>query len=278
MFSLKHKIYVFIALDLSLSSQLKLWSFEFHKIFKSNLNDMKLFTLPNLLTLINLFCGCLSVLFLTGQLDSKNIPVPEVTLILMGVSLLCDLLDGMVARMLNQNSEIGIQLDSLADMVSFGLVPGVMMFQLLDLSRTEGNFQFIYLSLFITLFSALRLAKFNVDTEQTSYFKGLATPANSIFIISLYWIFTERNYLLNKSFDQFILMGITVISCWLLIANIPMFSFKFKNMSWKNNYYKYIFLIISIVLLVVFQMNTVPFIILLYIIISILFRKKITHA
>lgn len=267
---------------------------------------MKLFTIPNLLTLGNLFCGCLAILviiklklhsstlqYLQNSTAIQNYPNESnlhlyIILGLLGISLLFDLLDGMVARALKINSEIGVQLDSLADMVTFGVVPGFLMFILLDRNfpiYNSGQLKVIvdilwmpFMGLFITLFSALRLAKFNVDTEQSTYFKGLATPANTILIFSLFWIQNQNGFIVSKEYDLYFLIGVTVLSCWLLIANLPLFSFKFKGFAWKDNDYKYLFLIISLILLVLFQMNSVPFIILLYIIMSILFKKKIIHV
>jgi len=192
----------------------------------------------------------------------------------------------MIARLLKSNSEIGVQLDSLADMVSFGFLPGALMTHMLDVKLTsnhnlilsDGYAMLTYFGFLITLFSALRLAKFNVDTEQTTYFKGLATPANTILIFSLFWIQNQNGFIISKEWDLYFLIGITILSCYLLIANLPLFSFKFKGFAWKDNDYKYLFLIISLILLVLFQMNSVPFIILLYIITSILFKKKIIHV
>ena len=245
---------------------------------------MKLFTIPNLLTLGNLFCGCLAVMFL--HILNIQETVHFIILILLLMSLVLDLLDGMIARLLKSNSEIGVQLDSLADMVSFGFLPGALMTHMLDVKLTsnhnlilsDGYAMLTYFGFLITLFSALRLAKFNVDTEQTTYFKGLATPANTILIFSLFWIQNQNGFIISKEWDLYFLIGITILSCYLLIANLPLFSFKFKGFAWKDNDYKYLFLIISLILLVLFQMNSVPFIILLYIITSILFKKKIIHV
>lgn len=261
---------------------------------------MKLFTIPNLLTLGNLFCGCLAIITLFTFRNEVESSSPQhlspfihvvVILILLGLSLLFDLLDGMVARLMKSNSEIGVQLDSLADMISFGLMPGFLMFTLLGgyqvsnsaseniMSFSSVKFSFItFLGLLITLFSALRLAKFNVDTEQSTYFKGLNTPANTILIFSLFWIQNQNGLIVSKELDIYILIAITLLSSWLLISNIPIFSFKFKGFAWKDNHYKYVFLIISIILLALFQITALPFIILLYILISIIFRKKIVHA
>lgn len=202
------------------------------------------------------------------------------------MSLVLDLLDGMIARLLKSNSQIGVQLDSLADMVSFGFLPGALMTHMLDVKLTsnhnlilsDGHALLTYFGFIITLFSALRLAKFNVDTEQSTYFKGLATPANTILIFSLFWIQNQNGFIISKELDLYLLVGITILSCYLLIANLPLFSLKFKGFAWKDNHYKYVFLIISIILLALFQITALPFIIPLYIITSILFRKKIIHA
>lgn len=238
---------------------------------------MKLFTLPNLLTLGNLFCGCLICLGLSnGKLDDNRFFSSIFILLLL--SLLFDLLDGMIARAMKINSEIGVQLDSLADMVTFGVVPGFMMLILIDDSSIVHYGFLPFLGILITLFSALRLAKFNVDTEQSTYFKGLATPANTILIFSLFWIQNQNRFIISKEWDLYFLIGITILSCYLLISNIPLFSFKFKGFAWKDNHYKYVFVLVSLILLILFQMNALPFIILIYIITSIIFRKKIINV
>ncbi|MDX9705660.1 MAG: CDP-alcohol phosphatidyltransferase family protein [Weeksellaceae bacterium] len=241
---------------------------------------MRLFTLPNFLTLGNLFCGILSVLYLTGVLKTEEINVAHSVFYLLCASLILDLLDGMVARALKISSEIGVQLDSLADMVSFGLVPGLIMMNLLNTSlQTEFGIGSVF-GFLITLFSALRLAKFNVDTEQSAYFKGLATPANTIFIFSLFWITTKNEGILisKGSVDFFLLLFVTALSSYLLIANLPMFSFKLKGLSWTENYYKYIFLIISFVLLLILGISALAVVIPFYILLSLIFRKKILYA
>lgn len=235
---------------------------------------MKLFTLPNLLTLSNLFCGSLAAIYIANS--ELHDALANTVLTLLCLSLLFDLLDGMVARALKINSEIGVQLDSLADMVSFGLVPGLMMMTMLK--KETDVFPLILFGLLITLFSALRLAKFNLDTEQSTYFKGLATPANTILIYSLFWIVAQDERIISPEIDLYLLLVITLITSILLISNIPLFSFKFKGFAWKDNHYKYIFLLISLVLLIIYQIYALPFIILLYIITSILFKKNIIHA
>lgn len=249
---------------------------------------MKLFTLPNLLTLGNLLCGCVTILCLNefignnkeslSHINSQGLVLYLIFGLLLG-SLFMDLLDGMVARALKINSEIGIQLDSLADMVSFGVTPGLMMYVMITnySENLLGGFLGI-LGLFVTLFSALRLAKFNVDTEQSTYFKGLATPANTLLIFSIFWMYVQNGKILSPEYDLVILFLTLALSCYLLISNIPLFSFKFKGLAWKDNHYKYLFLLISIILLGIFWVSALPLIILFYIIISIVFRKNIVHA
>lgn len=239
---------------------------------------IRLFTIPNFLTLTNLFCGCLSVLFLTNQFGDNYIEIATAIMILMIISLVCDFLDGMTARLLNQQSPLGTELDSLADVVSFGLVPGLMMMKMFE-NSSGINFKYLpFFGLMITLFSALRLAKFNIDTEQTSYFKGLNTPANTILIFSFFWIKFNDGFILNGEMDQWFLIITTVLTSFLLVSNIPIFSFKFKKMNWKDNHYKFVFLLVSLILLLIFQIYAIPVIITLYILISLIFRNKITHA
>lgn len=239
---------------------------------------MKLFTIPNFLTLGNLFAGCLSILYLTGHFGDDSVNIATAVMILMILSLVFDFLDGMVARAMKISSEIGLQLDSMADMVSFGVVPGIMMMQMLEKTDEQSISGLAFFGFLITLFSALRLAKFNIDTEQSTYFKGLATPANTILIFSLFWLLANQGAIINQYLDNVLLCAVTVITSLMLISNLPLFSFKLKGLAWKDNDFKYIFVIICIILLLLFKIAAIPFILLLYIFISILFRKKIIHA
>lgn len=239
---------------------------------------MKLFTIPNFLTLGNLSAGCLSILYMTGYFGDESGMITKAVMILMIISLFFDLLDGMVARMLKINSDIGVQLDSLADMVSFGVVPGLMMVKILGKTNVQSFNDIELFGLIITLFSALRLAKFNVDTEQSSYFKGLATPANTILIFSFYWLSTNQGNIISEKLDNLFLLAITFVTSLLLISNLPLFSFKLKGFSWKQNDFIYIFALICIALLILLKIAAIPFILITYIIISIIFRKKIIHA
>ncbi|TXG38886.1 CDP-alcohol phosphatidyltransferase family protein [Seonamhaeicola maritimus] len=231
--------------------------------------------IPNALTLLNLFCGCIAVIFAVND----NF-VSAAFFVFLGVFF--DFFDGFAARKLNVQSELGVQLDSLADMVTSGLVPGIIMYKLLeivqsdwvevDLSSDFGIPLVPLLGLFITLASAFRLAKFNIDTEQQSFFKGLPTPANALMILSLPLILEFQNndiinaIILNKWF----LIVVTIISCWILNSNIKLFALKFKNWNFKPNATRYIFIMLCAVLLIVLQFAAIPVIILLYIIMSVL--------
>jgi CDP-diacylglycerol--serine O-phosphatidyltransferase len=176
----------------------------------------------------------------------------------------------MVARLLNVKSSIGKELDSLADMVSFGFLPGVVMFMLLKQSDYSGDYV-PYLGFIITVFSALRLAKFNVDTRQTEDFIGLNTPMNTLFVVSLPFIKEDYPAAISSAA---LLLGLTALLSWLLVSEIRIFSFKMNSLSWGVNKMKYLFLIISTVLVIVLQFSAVPFILALYIGLSILHYRS----
>lgn len=244
---------------------------------------MKLITIPNLLTLLNLSCGVLSSIFLISSNGNVSPTTITIVLILMVISLIADFLDGMVARLMKIGSPIGKELDSLADCVSFGVVPGLMLFEIFNHLSTNfiyeiENLKIAAISLFAFLvpaFSALRLAKFNLDEDQTTYFKGLATPSNTLFIFSIFSIYYTKGKIINTEIDPFLLILISIVFSILLIIDLPLFALKFKGLGWKENYYKYIFLIITLILIALLQVSAIPLVILLYIIISIIFRKEI---
>ena len=223
--------------------------------------------IPNALTCANLFCGCIGVVFaFKGQLD-----VSAYAVLLAG---LFDFFDGFAARLLNVKSMIGKELDSLADMVSFGFLPGVVMLQLL--SQSDLNYPYLpYLGFLITIFSALRLAKFNIDTRQTEDFIGLNTPMNTIFIVSLPFIQRDYPALLGSAL---LLIALTVITSALLVSEIRIFSLKFSSMGWKENKVKFIFLILSAILIVFLKFTAVPFILLAYIGASLIHFRSSTPA
>lgn len=223
--------------------------------------------LPNALTLTNLFCGSLAVLNLVyGRL--------EWVAGLVMLAALADLLDGLVARALGVTSPMGKELDSLADMVSFGLVPGVIAYGLLGAIDNTGSWptqiQFSGLpGLTITLASALRLAKFNLDERQHKDFIGLPTPACTLFMLGLLAMYQQHEKILvNFSSVVPVFYVLLAALCWLMLAEIPMFSLKFKSRVWKGNEIKIIFAALSLVLLFVFQAVAFVWIIIIYISLS----------
>lgn len=222
--------------------------------------------IPNTITLMNLFSGCIGVVYaFTSDLRMVSIMI--------FISLLLDYLDGMAARMLDVKSDIGKELDSLADLVSFGLLPALIAFRLLK----GGDYpNLAYVAFLITLLSAYRLAKFNLDTRQSVNFIGLPTPANAIFWSSFPLIIygtadtVLAGYMSEIMSDSIcILIAIPVFS-YLLIAEIPLFSLKFQNFLWKGNEARLIFLAITLILFIPFSFYSLPFIILLYLLISII--------
>lgn len=230
--------------------------------------------IPNAITCLNLFAGCLALYFaFEGEL--------VVTAYLVGIAAVFDFLDGMVARLIHAYSEIGKQLDSLADMVSFGVVPGTVMFMLLQ--RLEAPFMGIpadvvpFFGFLITIFSALRLAKFNIDTRQTTSFIGLPTPACTLFVASLPLILETGGLLEFELILNYpVLLALTLMLSFLLVAELPLFALKFKNLTWQDNSIRFIFLGLSVILAVVLKFAAIPLIIVLYILLSIV--KKTSHT
>lgn len=219
---------------------------------------------PNTITCANLFSGCIGITFaFRGDLQ-----IAAYFVILSGIF---DFFDGMVARLLNAHSAIGKDLDSLADVVSFGVLPGVIMFQLLKVSDYT-SFYLPYLGFLITVFSALRLAKFNNDERQTEDFIGLNTPMNTFFICSLPFIAIDYPSVIGSTL---LLIGIIAITCYLLVSEFKLFSLKFKSLGWAENRLKFIFLICSLSLIIALQFVAIPFVLLLYLIFSsVYFRRK----
>jgi CDP-diacylglycerol--serine O-phosphatidyltransferase len=240
---------------------------------------MKLFSLPNILTLVNLFAGCGATVLIfspssqVGTLSEGLQYVPYFTL----ASLVADYFDGMAARFTKTQSGIGKELDSLADMVSFGLVPGAILYTLLTFYFKSTGLQNDWLIMvyscagfLVTLFSALRLAKFNLDERQSEGFMGLATPACTIFIIGLLIVFLRNDFCLSAMIiNPLFLFGLVVLLSYLLIAEIPMFSFKFKSFGWAGNEIRYVFIIAAIVLLVACKFAGISLAVVLYVFASI---------
>ncbi len=240
--------------------------------------------IPNIITSLNILCGCVAVLFAV----SGNLILASVFVFL---GIFFDFFDGFAARILKAQSEVGLQLDSLADVITSGVVPGIVMFQLLNLAFV-GNMQNLtdvfasegwnvgledylpLIGLLIVIASAYRLAKFNVDTRQTSGFIGLPTPANALLILSLPLILEYQfsEFVEAIIINKWVLIGLTVLSCVLLNAEISLFALKFKTWDFKTNAVRYIFLVLCAVLLVLLKFLAIPLIILLYILLS-LFGK-----
>ena len=224
--------------------------------------------IPNFITLLNLFSGCVAVIFaLEGHM--------KFTALFVFLGIFFDFFDGFLARKLNVQSELGVQLDSLADMVTSGLVPGLVLFYLFGLAPQPDlvNSELLpYFGLFVTLASAYRLAKFNISTNQSDVFIGLPTPANTLLIISLPLILEYQNSdaINSMILNPWFLIVLTLISCFLLNAPIKLIALKFKTWNFKDNAARYILIILSVVLLSVFQFAGIPLLIIIYIFLSII--------
>lgn len=215
-----------------------------------------MFTIPNIITLCNAFFGCLAVLSIfSGQTDW----LPWI----LGICLLADFADGLAARLLKQSSPIGKELDSLADVISFGLLPGAIYYLLLckslgleGLEFDNPNSYLPALGFVMTAFSALRLAKFNTDNRQTEHFIGLNTPANTIFTLGLLLTVENNNLGLSQLLLSFpLLISLIGIFSFLLVSEIPIFSFKFKSIGWSGNEIRFGFLIISLAALIILPLG-----------------------
>ena len=229
-----------------------------------------------------MFSGCLAVYFAcTNQITLASL------FAILGIFF--DFFDGFFARLFNANSELGLQLDSLADMVTSGMVPGIIMFQLLKQSNliadefssyiTTTSNPLLWLSFLgfaITLASCYRLANFNIDTRQTSSFIGLPTPANTLFIISvgLIQIYQPESLVSGLLLNTWVLLAITALSCYLLNAEIPLFALKFKDWSIKNNWVRYLLIVSSIILILLFTYVGILATILLYVLLSLVIKKE----
>ncbi len=232
--------------------------------------------IPNTLTCLNLFVGCVACVFaFVGEFTTAAC--------LMLLAAVFDFADGLAARALNAYSKLGKELDSLADVISFGFLPGIILFSyfvkilpadmLFADMYPDINWVYASVAFFIPVFSALRLAKFNIDTRQANSFLGLATPANAIFWGFLVATLNENTPIFEPVISYIVLMALMAIFCGLLIAPVPMFSLKFKDFSWKKHKTQYIFLMVSAVLLILFQLSAFPLIIGFYIVLSLIHDK-----
>lgn len=227
--------------------------------------------IPNAVTCLNLFSGCLGIVFaFNGNLVFASYAIL--------IAAVLDFLDGMLARLLKAYSELGKQLDSLADMVSFGVLPSVIIYHLFLSSVEITSLSLISYSAFIiAVFSGLRLAKFNIDTRQSENFIGLPTPANALLIASFPFMMEENNsFFMNYIMNPYSLLVFSLIMSFLLISEIPLISLKFKTLSFSENALRYTLILSSILLILLLQFAAVPIILILYILISLLqFRKTV---
>ncbi len=226
--------------------------------------------IPNSVTCLNLFSGCIATIL---AFEAEY----ELAMIFLVLSAIFDFLDGLLARSLHAYSTIGKELDSLADDISFGFAPSMFIFSLFKevqypafLSGLQDYFP--YLAFLISVFSALRLAKFNVDERQTSSFIGLPVPANALFWGSL--IVGAHSFLVSECFNAVYLLVLVALFSYLLVSEIPMFSLKFKNLSWKDNKISFIFLLVCIPLLAILGIAGFAAIIVWYILLSVITDKK----
>ena len=208
--------------------------------------------LPNFLTCCNLICGCLGLIFLW---EDPQIP----TAYFVWSACMFDFFDGFAACLLKVSSPIGKELDSMADMVSFGALPSLFMFKQLQF---ESPMDYVpYVALLIAVCSALRLAIFNIDETQSDSFKGLPTPANALFITGL--PFLDHKFF-DFVFNPIVLVVIVVVFSLLLVSRFELFALKFKNFTWVDNKVRFTFLLLSVLLLAVVQFAAIPLIIILY--------------
>ena len=232
--------------------------------------------IPNAITLLNLLAGLLALIHaFNGNYNEAF------SLVCLGVFF--DFWDGFFARIWKVQSQIGLQLDSLADMVTSGVVPGLVMYKMLaDIQENQSQYNLTeetyymgivpYLGFLITLASCYRLAKFNVDARQTDSFIGLPTPANALLIMSIPMIqfHSEFEWLVDFLSNPFVLVGVTVLSSYLLNAEISLFSLKVKSFSWEKYKMQVVFMIISVILIAILEFIAIPIIILLYVILSVI--------
>lgn len=212
--------------------------------------------IPNTLTLLNLAFGVVGIIrVIDGHLYEGAIFVL--------IAAVLDFLDGFVARMLKVQSPMGKELDSLADAVSFGVLPGIILFEMTQ--RVTSQDWLPYLTLIVPMLSAYRLAKFNLDTRQSDRFIGLPTPANALFISTLPYFFEKVNAFQFLAQSPYFFIGLAWLMSLLLIAELPLIALKFKDFSIQNNRYRFGLIALAVTILVLFQLAGIPLIILAYI-------------
>jgi len=250
--------------------------------------------IPNFFTLLNLFFGCCAIVFILQNGVSifyvgdspQLIDMPEkivIASIFIGMAGLVDFLDGFVARIFNATSAMGNQLDSLADLVSFGVAPGMIIYQFLRMSfaREENGLDvsIIWLlpAFILPCAAAWRLAKFNLDDTQQHSFRGVPTPAVGLLVASLpliYWYHNDNETVIELLRNKWFLYAMIFILSYLMVSAIPLMSLKFKDYSLKNNIPKIILAVISLILIIILKWLAAPAIFILYIALSLLYKNK----
>ena len=249
--------------------------------------------IPNIFTLLNLICGCVAIVYtiqngITIQYDAEGAQFIDLSekiwmaSLFIAIAAVVDFLDGFIARLFNASSEMGKQLDSLADVVSFGVAPSMIVYQFLRMSyaAAEGVINtsiFLLVPAFILAAAgAYRLARFNLDNIHQHGFKGVPIPAAGLLIASLpliYWNTTNAN-IINLITNKWFLYALILFVSWLMISRLPLMDLKFKNLSLKSNLSKYILVIFSVLAAVILHWFAVPIIFLAYIILSLAFKNK----
>ncbi len=236
-------------------------------------------TIPNAITLTNLLLGCIAISFIfNGETVTGAVMII--------ICAILDFMDGAAAKLLKAHSETGKQLDSLADLVSFGLAPAAILFHNLDnafnkLNQDSPYFVLAYAAFFIAVFSALRLARFNVDTENKDYFIGLPTPASALFVASLplTLLLTESDSGIPHIMELltgtvWFNLAITLLLSALMVSPFKMFSLKIRNLKWKDNRIRYVFVAACIILLITFGLAAMPLFMIFYILLSLIWPDK----
>ncbi len=249
--------------------------------------------IPNLFTLLNLFFGCIAIVFvlqngieiITDTNGTQLLILPEkiwMASLFIGLAAVVDFLDGFVARLFKATSEMGKQLDSLADVVSFGVAPGLILFQFLRLSMArqedglDASIIWLVPAFVLSCAAAWRLAKFNIDTKQDYGFRGVPTPAVGLLVASfplIYW-HVQEEWVTNILLGKWILYGIIAALSYLMVSDWPMLSFKFRDFSIKNNLPKYLLLLVAIVAILLLKWLAVPVIFIAYVLVSLFFKNK----
>ncbi len=249
--------------------------------------------IPNLFTLLNLVFGCLAIVVIlqNGIIiqyaadGTQLIDIPEkiwMASLFIGIAAVIDFLDGFVARLFKASSEMGKQLDSLADVVSFGVAPAMILYQFLRISMAQEedgmNASVIWLvpAFILAAAGAWRLARFNLDESQSFGFKGVPIPAVGLMVASLpliYW-HNHNQLVVDILFNKWVLYGIIILLSWLMICKLPMMAMKFKDYTVKNNMPKIILLIVTIAAAFIFQWLAIPIVFIVYIILSLLYKQQ----